>query len=281
MKLASLNDGSRDGQLIVVSRDLALAHHANGIAGTLQAALDDWNFIAPQLEDLATTLNQGKARHAFPFDARQCLAPLPRVHQFAEAEATGGEPTMRRRAGDILGGPAEGGAAATLAPALATIVGDLGAGAGPSAALEAVRLIVLLATAADGDGGVRFAPLALTPDELGAAWHRGRAGVAIVLRRNGHPAARIEAAAAMPRHFGRLIAPLAAERRVGAGTLVGTGPLPGGDALAALQAGEQLEFEALGDDGQNLFGTLALTVRAAASVAATATDAVDDAGPPA
>ena len=79
MKLATYKDGSRDGQLVVVSRDLGLAHFASGIATRLQQVLDDWNFLSPQLEDLATTLNHGKARHAFPFDPAMCAAPLPRA----------------------------------------------------------------------------------------------------------------------------------------------------------------------------------------------------------
>ena len=71
MKLATLKDGTRDGQLAVVSKDLASAHFADAIAPTLQRALDDWAFVAPQLEDLYQTLNLGKARHAFAFDARR------------------------------------------------------------------------------------------------------------------------------------------------------------------------------------------------------------------
>ena len=87
MKLATYKDGSRDGQLVVVSRDLSTAHYATGIASKLQQVLDDWNFLAPQLEDLYTTLNQGKARHAFPFDPTQCMAPLPRAYQWADGSA--------------------------------------------------------------------------------------------------------------------------------------------------------------------------------------------------
>jgi fumarylacetoacetate (FAA) hydrolase len=87
MKLATYKDGSRDGQLVVVSRDLSTAHYATGIASKLQQVLDDWNFLAPQLEDLNTTLNQGKARHAFPFDPAQCMAPLPRAYQWADGSA--------------------------------------------------------------------------------------------------------------------------------------------------------------------------------------------------
>ena len=84
MKLATLKDGSRDGQLAVVSRDLSQAHFAAGIATTLQQVLDDWNFLSPQLEDLYATLNGGKARHAFNFDPRHAMAPLPRAHQWAD-----------------------------------------------------------------------------------------------------------------------------------------------------------------------------------------------------
>jgi fumarylacetoacetate (FAA) hydrolase len=68
MKLATYKDGSRDGQLVAVSRDLSTAHYATGIAHTLQQVLDDWNFLAPQLQDLSHTLNHGKARHGFPFE---------------------------------------------------------------------------------------------------------------------------------------------------------------------------------------------------------------------
>jgi fumarylacetoacetate (FAA) hydrolase len=87
MKLATLRDGSRDGQLVVVSRDLTRAHHASDIAGRLQRVLDDWQFVAPQLHDLYQTLNDGRARHAFAFDPRQCAAPLPRAYQWADGSA--------------------------------------------------------------------------------------------------------------------------------------------------------------------------------------------------
>ena len=75
LKLATYKDGSRDGQLVVVSRDLSMAHYASGVASRLQQVLDDWNFISPSLQDLYEVLNQGKARHAFPFDPRMCMAP--------------------------------------------------------------------------------------------------------------------------------------------------------------------------------------------------------------
>jgi len=87
MKLATYKDGSRDGQLVVVSRDLGLAHYATGIASRMQQVLDDWAFMAPQLQDLYQQLNAGKAPHAFAFNPEQCMAPLPRAYQWADGSA--------------------------------------------------------------------------------------------------------------------------------------------------------------------------------------------------
>jgi fumarylacetoacetate (FAA) hydrolase len=87
MKLATLNDGTRDGQLAVVSRDLKTAQLADGIAPTLQAALDDWAFIAPQLNDLYQLLNGGRGQRSFDFDPDRCMAPLPRAFQWADGSA--------------------------------------------------------------------------------------------------------------------------------------------------------------------------------------------------
>ena len=87
MKLATINDGTRDGQLAVVARDLKTAHLADGIAPTLQAALDDWPFIAPQLADLYQLLNSGRAPKSFEFDPAKCMAPLPRAFQWADGSA--------------------------------------------------------------------------------------------------------------------------------------------------------------------------------------------------
>jgi fumarylacetoacetate (FAA) hydrolase len=87
MKLATLKDGTRDGQLAVVSRDLKIAVLADGIAPTLQRALDDWQFIAPQLQRLSDELNEVKARRSFAFDSKRCMAPLPRAFQWADGSS--------------------------------------------------------------------------------------------------------------------------------------------------------------------------------------------------
>ncbi|MBV8666324.1 MAG: fumarylacetoacetate hydrolase family protein [Burkholderiaceae bacterium] len=87
MKLATLKDGTRDGQLVVVARDLKTAVVADGIAPTLQRALDDWQFIAPQLDKLYEELNAGRALRIFDFDPKRCMAPLPRAFQWADGSA--------------------------------------------------------------------------------------------------------------------------------------------------------------------------------------------------
>src|SRR5690606_20553372 len=66
---------------------LGAAHYASGIASRLQQVLDDWAFLAPQLQDLSTQLNAGRAPHSFAFDPAQCMAPLPRAYQWISSAA--------------------------------------------------------------------------------------------------------------------------------------------------------------------------------------------------
>jgi fumarylacetoacetate (FAA) hydrolase len=87
MKLGSLKEGGRDGTLIVVSRDLTRAVKANGIAPTLQAALDDWSNAAPRLNALSDDLNAGHARDAFALDMATLASPLPRAYEFVDGSA--------------------------------------------------------------------------------------------------------------------------------------------------------------------------------------------------
>jgi len=168
MKLATYKDGSRDGQLVVVSRDLATAHYATGIATRLQQVLDDWNFLSPQLQDLYVTLNQGKARHAFPFEPRQCMAPLPRAYQWADGsafinhvelvrKARGAEvpesfytdPLMYQGGSDDFLGPTDPAVFASedwgidFEAEVAVVTADVPMGATPEAALEGIRLLML------------------------------------------------------------------------------------------------------------------------------------------
>ncbi|WP_421144663.1 fumarylacetoacetate hydrolase family protein [Aeromonas dhakensis] len=87
MKLATLNNGKRDGALVVVSRDLSRAVRVPHLAATLQAALDEWAELAPKLTAVYQQLNDGACLDAFPFDETACLSPLPRAYQWADGSA--------------------------------------------------------------------------------------------------------------------------------------------------------------------------------------------------
>jgi len=168
MKLATYKDGSRDGQLAVVSRDLSTAHYATGIASKLQQVLDDWNFLSPQLQDLYETLNNGKARHAFPFEPAQCMAPLPRAYQWADGSAFINhvelvrkarnsevpetfytDPLMYQGGSDDFIGPRDDVVVASEAfgidfeAEIAVITADVSMGTSPDQAIESVRLVML------------------------------------------------------------------------------------------------------------------------------------------
>ena len=182
MKLATYKDGTRDGQLVVVSRDLSTAHYATGIANRLQQVLDDWGFMAPQLQDLYETLNQGKARHAFAFDPKMCMAPLPRAYQWADGSAYINHVALVRASRDALVPESfyadplvyQGGSDDFIGPTddvvcpsesygidfeaeLAVITGDVPMQATPEQALEGIRLVMLA-----NDVSLRH----LVPDEL-------------------------------------------------------------------------------------------------------------------
>ena len=87
MKLGSLKEGGRDGSLIVVSRDLRRAVRADGIATTLQRALEDWDALAPRLNALYEDLCEGRAAGAFDLDEHLLAAPLPRAYEFVDGSA--------------------------------------------------------------------------------------------------------------------------------------------------------------------------------------------------
>ena len=168
MKLATYKDGSRDGQLVVVSRDLGTAHYATGIASKLQQALDDWGFISPQLQDLYDQLNSGRARHAFPFDPAQCMSPLPRAYQWADGsayinhvelvrkarnsevpESFYTDPLMYQGGSDDFIGPCDDVVVPSEAMGIdfeaeiAVITGDVKMGTSPEQALDGIRLVTI------------------------------------------------------------------------------------------------------------------------------------------
>jgi fumarylacetoacetate (FAA) hydrolase len=292
MKLATYKDGSRDGQLVVVSRDLTTAHYATGIASRLQQALDDWNFFSPQLQDLYETLNGGKARHAFAFDPAQCMAPLPRAYQRLDAltgEDGGALKTCHCASDALLGAcspiPA---AAQDLCAGLAVITGDVPPGATPEQGQDAIWFITLantlhLHTDEAGDASMAaLGPVAVTPDEIGAAWQDGRVHLTLSVAVNNRKLGLIEAGE-MRWSFGQIIAAAARLRPLAAGSMVGSGVIRNGDSARGfvrlahkreaeaaqagqphtpwLRAGDSVRIEMKGRDGQSVFGAIEQTVQ--------------------
>jgi fumarylacetoacetate (FAA) hydrolase len=319
MKLATLKDETRDGTLLVVSRDLKWALKADHIAPTLQAALDDWRFCSPLLEELANEIEAKQSNRSFDLDVRQLMAPLPRAHQFADGSAytIHAELIMRSRKQELpadfkkdplmyqgcsapLLGPCDDIAVASetqeidLEMELGVITGDMPMGADKDAAGEAIRLLVLLndvslralapGDLAKGFGFFHskppssFAPVAVTPDELGEAWDGRRAHGPVRAWVNGELLGEPDAGSDMQFDFPRLIAHAAKTRPLAAGSIVGSGTvsnrdrkkgagclferraeeiLKGGKAKTPfLKFGDRVRIEMSGPDGKSLFGAI-------------------------
>jgi fumarylacetoacetate (FAA) hydrolase len=263
MKLATLRDGSRDGRLVVVSRDLTLASDARHVAPTLQAALDDWNRAAPQLELIARSLEAG-AQPTIRFHEREAHAPLPRAYAWADGSAYVNHVELVRKARGAEMPPEfwtdpliyQGGSDAFLDPRapirmadaawgidleaeIAVVTGDVPMGADRATALAAIRLVMLVndvslrnlipAELAKGFGffqskpSTAFSPAAVTPDELGAAWADGKLSGILRADLNGQPFGRADAGVDMTFDFGTLIAHAARTRPLTAGTIIGSG----------------------------------------------------------
>ncbi len=264
MKLATYKDGSRDGQLVVVSRDLSQAVYASNIANRLQQVLDDWNYLSPQLQDLYDNLNNGRARHAFAFDPAQCMAPLPRAYQWADGsaylnhvelvrkarnaevpESFYTDPLMYQGGSDDFIGPRDSIVCVSEAfgidfeAEVAVITSDMPMGCTADRALDGIRLVMLVndvslrnlipGELAKGFGFVQskpataFSPVAVTPDELGEAWAKGRVHLPLVSTWNGRKVGHCDAGPDMTFHFGQLIAHLCKTRNVRAGSIIGSG----------------------------------------------------------
>jgi fumarylacetoacetate (FAA) hydrolase len=280
MKLATLNDGSRDGQLAVVSRDLKTAHIADGIAPTLQAALDDWAFIAPQLVALYDELNAGRTRRPFDFDPARCMAPLPRAYQWADGsayvnhvelvrKAKGAEmpdsfreePLMYQGGSDDFLGPTDDIVLAheewgiDFEAEVAVITGDVKMGATPDEAIAQIRLLMLANDVSlrklerlQSKPATGFSPVAVTPDELGDNWRGGKVHLPLRSTWNGRLVGQPEAGVDMVFNFPQLIAHLCKTRNARAGSIVGSGTVSNKDAskgyscIAEQRCLETIEF---------------------------------------
>ena len=260
MKLATLKDGSRDGRLAVVSRDLAWAVYP-GEPRTMQAALERWDDAEATLTALYDQLNAGNAADAFAFDPHNAMAPLPRAYQWLDGSAYTNHgqwmerafnltpidttlPLMYQGGSDDLLGPHDDVAFRDDAHGIdceaevVVVVDDVPFGAKAADAAAHIRLVMLAndwslrglqpREMKTGFGFIHakpstsFAPVAVTLDELGEHWHDDRLHLPLAVDINDRRIGQPNAGE-MSVGFGRLLEHAAFTRRLRAGTLIGSG----------------------------------------------------------
>jgi fumarylacetoacetate (FAA) hydrolase len=262
MKLCTVFNGRPDGLLVVVSDDLTHCVPADGVAPTLQAALEHWSEAEPGLRQLAHDLKQGRGSNLHPFDPAQTLAPLPRAWQWLDGSAYTSHGDLMstvfgtERHTDEARPLMYQGLSHQFLPATADVrlpsdqdgvdfEGEFGVitdhvpmGVSRNEAAAHIRLVVMIndwslrriapIEMKTGFGWVQakpacsMAPIALTPDELGDAWAQCRPHLRLEVDWNG---ARFGAphGGAMGFGFDDLVAHAAYSRDLVAGTVIGSG----------------------------------------------------------
>lgn len=318
MKLASLKSTYPDGRLIVVSRDLRNALDVSAAVPSMRAALDNWDHVFPDLLARYQALNHNEAAEAFAFDPHACTAPLPRTHQFVDASAflnhgrimtqayhpekksDPSVPILIQRQGDDFVGPHDDYPFPDEADncdfegEVGVILADTPMRTHADNALSHVRLLTLFNDVSMrkhlfrelgmGFGFIlakpatAFAPVAVTPDELGEAWRDGRVHLDLHVTRNGvtfgHPNGR-----EMSFGFHELIEYITYNRNLRAGTILGSGTFSNADyhrtgaaclaeqrAIETIETGasstpwlsfrERLRFEMFDLESQSIFGAI-------------------------
>ncbi|MCE9508370.1 MAG: fumarylacetoacetate hydrolase family protein [Alphaproteobacteria bacterium] len=322
MKLASLKHG-RDGKLIIVSRDLTKAASAEHIAPTLQAALDNWAAVSPKLEQLSKDLHSGKApsfafdpgQCASPLprayqwaDASSYVNHVELVRKSRGADMPASfwtDPLMYQGGSDTFLGPREDIPMESedwgidFEAEVAIITDDVPMGTPAADAGQHIRLLMLVNDVslrylaspelAKGFGffqakpSTAFSPIAVTPDELGAAWEDCKVHLPVVTHFNGKQFGCPDAGVDMAFNFATLIAHAAKTRALCAGTIIGSGTVSNKDRSKGssciierrilekmadgesktpfMKFGDSVKIEMLGADGQSVFGAIAQTVR--------------------
>lgn len=268
MKLASLQNGTRDGKLVLISRDLSRYVDCADVALTMQEALDNWADVSPRLAVIADRLEREKS--GLPFNPTEALAPLPRAWQWLDGSAFATHGELMQQAYDLPPIPTDKplmyqGLSHHFAPGhadmrfpseedgidfeaeFAVIVDDVPLGVSPDQAMEHIKLILLLndwslrvlgaAEMRTGFGWVQAkppcsaAPVAVTPDELDGAWQNGRVHLPVTVRLQGVLFGAAQGGV-MDFGFHDLIAHAARTRSLCAGTIIGSGTVSNADCRA-------------------------------------------------
>lgn len=262
MKLASLKHG-RDGHLIIVSRDLKTAVDCGEIASTLQYALDNWERVAPLLEEQYDRLNNGKGDF-FTFVPEACASPLPRAFQWLDGsayinhvelvrkarnaevpESFYSDPLMYQGGSDTFIGPMDPIVAISedhgidFEAEVVVITDDVPMAVSERKAKDHIKLIMLVDDVSlrglipnelrkgfgfvNGKASSAFSPVAVTPDELGKSWKGSKVHLPLLVEYNEKPFGKTNAGIDMTFNFSKLVAHAAQTRALCAGTIIGSG----------------------------------------------------------
>jgi fumarylacetoacetate (FAA) hydrolase len=328
LKLATRRDGSRDGQLMLLSASGAHWVDASHIAPNLQALLDAWDDKGPLLAALCAAQEDRAWTGAEHFDAQQCMAPLPRAYQWADASVYRNharliyqwrkepippryedEPLVYQGGSDVMLSGSEAIVARDVAHGIdleaeiAVITTDVPMGVSAEQALSHIALVVLLndvslrnlipSELSRGFGfyqskpATSFAPIAVTPQALGDAWHHGMLHLPVHTAINGAWFGSPNAGEETVFHFGQVIAHLAQTRALCAGSIIGAGTIsneapeagnacitearvrqmlqgtPEDQLRPYLQNGDRVRIEVLDASGQTVFGAIDQAVKMA------------------
>jgi len=325
VRVGTLKNGTRDGKLVVVSKDNTRCVDATDVAPNLQAAMDDWDRCLPLLQQRYADLNDGKAANAVPVDINHFHAPLPRTYEWIDGSAyihhivlvrkarkadppetlrtvplvyQGGSGTFLPPTGDLVHYSEDYGI--DFESEIGVIVSDVPMGTTKEEAGKYIKLVTILndvslrnlipAELAAGFGffvskpSTAFAPFAVTPDELGAAWRDGRLHLPLFTHLNGHLFGQPNAGPEMFFSFFDLIQHVTQTRALTAGTIIGSGTVSneditkGSSCLAEkrmleqiatgappltsfLKFGDVVEIEMKDGSGASLFGKIRNVVK--------------------
>jgi fumarylacetoacetate (FAA) hydrolase len=268
MKLATLRDGTRDGQPAVVRRDNQTCVPIEFV-DSMQDLLDHWSDVEPALRAKSEKLNDGDI-DGRPVDVEQLDAPVPRAHEWIDGSAylnhivlvrraRGAEPPENMETDPLV---YQGGSGDLLAPTddiplpdvewgldfeaeVAVVLGDTPRGTSADDADDRVELVTLANDITfrnlipneisksfgflQSKPATAFAPFAVTPDELGDAWKSGRVHHRLRTTYNGELFGDPEAGPEMHFSFHDLIEHIAKTRNYTAGTILGSGTVSNED----------------------------------------------------
>ncbi|MGE0171473.1 MAG: fumarylacetoacetate hydrolase family protein [Oligoflexales bacterium] len=269
MKLGTINNGTRDGALVVVKNDNLTYVPATGIANTLQQALDNWDAIAPKLQKTYTDLCNGTIKGETCGKAK-FLAPLPRAYEWVDGSAyinhivlvrkarkaeppetlrteplvyQGGSGILLSHEDDLVVPDFEWGC--DFESEIIVVLGDTPQGVKKADAHKYIKLIgvandvtyrnLIPNELAKGFGffnskpATAFSPFFITPDELGDAWKEGRVHLPLVTKLNGKKFGDPNAGKEMHFSFFDLLEHIAKTRGFTSGTILGSGTVSNED----------------------------------------------------